>query len=166
MKDLEQRTILGVGTFGRVKLVVHKPTDTPYALKCMRKGQVIALKQVEHVINEKKLLEECNHPFLLHLAATFQDDEEIYMLLELALADNAFGAGTTLVGPRAFKLVMASFKAVAPARTGLRQPIDVHRPHASGSPCARLPLAAPERGLRVRPAPPEREPMPDACRRG
>jgi CRP-like cAMP-binding protein len=91
MSDLKQLAILGVGTFGRVKLVLHtKDKDRPYALKCMRKGQVVALKQVEHVINEKKLLEECNHPFLLHLAATFQDEEEIYMLLELALGGELF----------------------------------------------------------------------------
>ena len=86
MSELKQLSILGVGTFGRVKLVLHEKDDNkPYALKCMRKGQVIALKQVEHVMNEKNLLEQCDHPFLLRLAATFQDNEEIYMLLELAL---------------------------------------------------------------------------------
>ena len=47
--DLKMMTILGVGTFGRVKLVLHTPTNTPYALKCMRKGQIIALKQVGRV---------------------------------------------------------------------------------------------------------------------
>jgi CRP-like cAMP-binding protein len=91
MDDLKQLSILGVGTFGRVKMVLNtKDGDTPYALKCMRKGQVIALKQVEHVMNEKNLLDECNHPFLLALVATFQDEEEIYMLLELALGGELF----------------------------------------------------------------------------
>jgi len=91
MEDLKMFSILGVGTFGRVKLVLHtRDNDKPYALKCMRKGQVIALKQVEHVMNEKKLLDQCDHPFLLRLAATFQDDNEIYMLLELALGGELF----------------------------------------------------------------------------
>ena len=46
MEELKLLSILGVGTFGRVKLVLHTPdSDRPYALKCMRKGQVIALKQ-------------------------------------------------------------------------------------------------------------------------
>jgi serine/threonine protein kinase len=89
--DLTIHAILGVGTFGRVKLVLHtKDDDRPYALKCMRKGQVIALKQVEHVMNEKNLLDMCDHPFLLRLAATFQDEDEIYMLLELALGGELF----------------------------------------------------------------------------
>ena len=54
------------------QLVLHEATDTTYALKAIRKGQVIAMKQVEHVMNEKRLLAMCDHPFLLNLAATFQ----------------------------------------------------------------------------------------------
>jgi len=88
MASLKQLAILGVGTFGRVKLVTHG--EDVYALKCMRKGQVVALKQVEHVMNEKNLLEMCEHPFLLKLMATYQDDDEIYMLLELALGGELF----------------------------------------------------------------------------
>ena len=41
--ELDIRRILGVGTFGRVKLAVHTPTGNAYALKCMRKAQVVAL---------------------------------------------------------------------------------------------------------------------------
>jgi len=88
MASLEQRAILGIGTFGRVKLVTHN--EETYALKCMRKGQIVALKQVEHVMNEKTLLEMCDHPFLLKLMATYQDEDEIYMLLELALGGELF----------------------------------------------------------------------------
>ena len=38
--DLELRQIIGVGSFGQVRLVLHKPTQVPYALKAMYKGQV------------------------------------------------------------------------------------------------------------------------------
>jgi len=43
MIDLETIKVLGVGTFGRVKLVKHKTTGVHYALKCMRKGQMVAM---------------------------------------------------------------------------------------------------------------------------
>ena len=83
--DLELRRILGVGTFGRVKLVLHKQTNTSYALKCMRKQQVVATKQQSHVLNEKRILAAMDHPFILRLVATYQDEGELYMLLELGL---------------------------------------------------------------------------------
>jgi len=95
--DLELRRILGVGTFGRVKLVLHKPTNTTYALKCMRKAQVVATKQQSHVLNEKNILAMMEHPFILALVNTYQDAGELYMLLELALGGELF----TLLAKRA-----------------------------------------------------------------
>jgi len=95
--DLEIRRILGVGTFGRVKLVIHKPTNVTYALKCMRKAQVVATKQQSHVLNEKRILAMMDHPFILALVNTYQDAGELYMLEELALGGELF----TLLAKRA-----------------------------------------------------------------
>lgn len=89
-KDLEQRSILGVGTFGRVRLVKHRPTGAVYALKAMRKGQIVALKQTEHVMSEKNILAMLKHPFVLTLVAAYQDADELYMLLEIALGGELF----------------------------------------------------------------------------
>jgi len=89
-EDLELRRILGVGTFGRVKLVRHKPTNTAYALKCMRKQQVVATKQHSHVLNEKQILASMDHPFILRLIATYQDEGELYMLLEIGSGGELF----------------------------------------------------------------------------
>ena len=44
--DLEPVRIVGVGSFAHVRLVIHGPTRTPYALKCIYKGAMIALNQV------------------------------------------------------------------------------------------------------------------------
>ena len=90
MDDLEVMRTLGVGTFGRVKMVRHKPTGVPYALKCMRKGQMVAMKQVEHVMNEKSIMEMCDHPFILSNTATFQDDTQLYIVFELMLGGKLF----------------------------------------------------------------------------
>ena len=75
--DLELRRILGVGTLGRVKLVVHKPTGKPYALKCMRKAQVVECNLVRHVMSEKRILAGMDHPFILPLVGAFQDAGEV-----------------------------------------------------------------------------------------
>lgn len=88
--DLELRRILGVGTFGRVKLVYHKEKNTSYALKCIRKAQVVATKQQLNVLNEKRILLMVDHPFVLKLVQTYQDQGELYMLLELCLGGELF----------------------------------------------------------------------------
>jgi len=88
--DLEIRRILGVGTFGRVKLILQKSTQQTYALKCMRKAQVVQTKQQQHVMHEKKILSQMEHPFILALVATYQDAGELYMLLEVALGGELF----------------------------------------------------------------------------
>ena len=81
--DLEHRRIVGVGTYGRVRLCLNKVTGETYALKMMRKHQVVVTKQQAHVISEKKILATCDHPFIMRLHATYHDEGELYMLLEL-----------------------------------------------------------------------------------
>ena len=48
LADLEVIAVLGMGGFGRVKLVTHPATDSYYALKCMYKGLVIAKRQASY----------------------------------------------------------------------------------------------------------------------
>jgi len=91
-KDLKVLALLGEGSFGKVRLVYHKQkgAKTPFALKCLQKGQLIKFKQVEHVINEKNVLDQCCHPFILKLEATFNGVNQVYMLLEVALGGELF----------------------------------------------------------------------------
>jgi len=88
--DLEQHRILGEGSFGRVRLVVHKASNQTYALKGLYKGQIIQFQQVEHVLAEKRIMYQCHHPFVLGVVATFNRDEEVHMMLELALGGELF----------------------------------------------------------------------------
>ena len=100
LDDLRVHLTLGVGAFGRVKLVTHEPggkrdeAAPAYALKCISKGQVRKLQQVEHVLNEKNILAMCRHPFLPRLVAKFHDATDLYMLLELALGGELFSVLT------------------------------------------------------------------------
>ncbi len=63
--DLQMKRTLGTGTFGQVKLVVHKKTGTAMALKIMQKAQVVAYKQETNVMNEKNIMAQCDNPFIL-----------------------------------------------------------------------------------------------------
>jgi len=56
----------------------------------MRKGQMVAMKQVAHVKNERKLLAACDHPFILNLVNSFQSDSELFMIFDLILGGELF----------------------------------------------------------------------------
>merc|ERR1719238_1752640 len=94
MKDLKLITVLGEGTFGRVRLVQwhNKSSDkkVAFALKTLQKGQLVYYKQVDHVVNEKAVLGSCFHPFILKLEALYNSTNQVYMLLEVALGGELF----------------------------------------------------------------------------
>ena len=82
MDELDVERTIGVGSFGRVRLVVHRATGRPYALKSLQKRWVALMNQVQNVRNEYLQLTMCSHPFLNKLAAAYQDDTQLYMVLE------------------------------------------------------------------------------------
>lgn len=89
-KDLVKFRILGVGTFGKVWLVSHKRTGTPYALKQLSKREIIGHHQVDGVIREKNIMAALNHPFVVNLVSTFQDERSLYMLIALVQGGELF----------------------------------------------------------------------------
>jgi len=71
---------VGTGTFARVCLCQHKTTSNYFALKILSMQDVIQLKQVEHVKNEKNILKDIQHPFLISLSASWKDPTFLYLL--------------------------------------------------------------------------------------
>ncbi|RYY35052.1 hypothetical protein EON62_02810, partial [archaeon] len=88
--ELEQRATLGTGTFGRVKLVLHRKTNRVFALKMLQKHQIVALKQQVNIMNEKDILWCVDHPFVIKLYDTYKDRDRLYMLLELVQGGELF----------------------------------------------------------------------------
>lgn len=82
--------ILGVGTFGKVWLVSHRKTMKPYALKMLSKREIIGHHQVEGVIREKNIMSSIDHPFVVNLVNTFQDEHFLYMLIEVVQGGELF----------------------------------------------------------------------------
>jgi protein kinase A len=82
LDDFDRLKTLGTGSFGRVMLVQHKATKEYYAMKILDKQKVVKLKQVEHTLNEKKILHAINFPFLVTLKYHFKDNSNLYMVLE------------------------------------------------------------------------------------
>ena len=53
-------------------LVKHKANKTFHALKILDKAKVVKLKQVEHTMNEKKILASIKCPFLVNMEYHFK----------------------------------------------------------------------------------------------
>jgi protein kinase A len=55
-----------IGAFGNVRVCWTKANPTQkYAIKCMKKSEIIKSKHVDHIENEKKILERIEHPFIV-----------------------------------------------------------------------------------------------------
>ncbi|KAI9353712.1 kinase-like domain-containing protein [Obelidium mucronatum] len=78
--DLSIDRTLGTGSFGRVHLVRLKTTGKYYAMKVLKKNEVVKMKQVEHTINEKNILEKLDYPFLVFMLGTIQPKAVIWSL--------------------------------------------------------------------------------------
>ncbi|EDQ92655.1 uncharacterized protein MONBRDRAFT_31027 [Monosiga brevicollis MX1] len=83
VQDFEQIKTVGTGSFGRVLLCKYGARNTPVALKILAKATVIQMKQVEHTVNEKNILQGLpDFPFIARLHASFQNPVNLYMALE------------------------------------------------------------------------------------
>ena len=59
--------VIGAGTFGKVYLARMIEDQPPVAIKALRKMHVIELNQVEHLKNEKEILQQMDNPFCVSL---------------------------------------------------------------------------------------------------
>ncbi|CAD8117035.1 unnamed protein product [Paramecium sonneborni] len=75
--------VIGKGGFGKVWKVEIKKSKQLYAMKEMSKAKVIAKRSVNSVMNERNLLAEYKHPFLINMNYCFQDRHNLYLVMDL-----------------------------------------------------------------------------------
>jgi len=90
LSGLKLLDTLGTGSFGRVRLCQVATDNKYFALKILKKSEVIYLKQVEHVKTEKKILCEIQHNYIVNLVGAFQDDKNLYLLMEYIIGGEFF----------------------------------------------------------------------------
>ncbi|KAH8730699.1 kinase-like domain-containing protein [Phaeosphaeriaceae sp. PMI808] len=73
--------VVGKGAFGKVRIVERKDTGLTFALKYIRKDEIVRSESVRNIIRERRMLEHLNHPFLCNLRYSFQDIEYLYVHL-------------------------------------------------------------------------------------
>ncbi|KAM9197848.1 serine/threonine-protein kinase 32C [Dugong dugon] len=76
---------IGKGSFGKVCIVQKRDTEKMYAMKYMNKQQCIERDEVRNVFRELEILQEIEHIFLVNLWYSFQDEEDMFMVVDLLL---------------------------------------------------------------------------------
>ncbi|KAF9162459.1 hypothetical protein DFQ26_003546 [Actinomortierella ambigua] len=66
-------------------MVERRETGKTYALKYISKAQVIKMDAVKNVLRERQILETLDHIFVVNMRFAFQDDEYMYMCMDLMM---------------------------------------------------------------------------------
>jgi protein kinase A len=90
LADFEMNRTLGCGSFGRVKYAKYKPEGKFYAVKFMKKHEIIKLKQVDHINNEKRLMALIDYPFIVNMMGFAKDDSYVYIIMECITGGELF----------------------------------------------------------------------------
>ncbi len=91
--DFDTVSVIGRGGFGRVLLVKKKDTkkvctspfsvhSQVYAMKVLKKSVIAARGEIEHTRTEKSVLSKIDHPFLARLYFSFQNAENLYLIMD------------------------------------------------------------------------------------
>ncbi|XP_040016203.2 serine/threonine-protein kinase LATS1 [Gasterosteus aculeatus] len=73
---------LGIGAFGEVCLARKEDTGALYAMKTLRKKDVLLRNQVAHVKAERDILAEADNEWVVRLYYSFQDRDNLYFVME------------------------------------------------------------------------------------
>ncbi|XP_069497841.1 serine/threonine-protein kinase N2 [Ambystoma mexicanum] len=87
LQDFRCCAVLGRGHFGKVLLVEYKNTNEMFAIKALKKGDIVARDEVDSLMCEKRIFETVNsvrHPFLVNLFACFQTKDHVCFVMEYA----------------------------------------------------------------------------------
>ena len=90
VKDFTIIKTLGTGSFGRVHLVKLIQSGAYFAMKALRKAEIVKLRQVEHTLNEKTILDQISMPFTVNLLCTFQDVYHLFIVMEYVSGGEMF----------------------------------------------------------------------------
>ncbi|CAD8086221.1 unnamed protein product [Paramecium sonneborni] len=83
LKEFLSQGEIGRGQFGKVLKVKMKSNQKEYAMKVIKKQDIINYGLKEHAMLEKNVLEYSNNPFVIRLQYSFQSEHKLYLVMEL-----------------------------------------------------------------------------------
>ena len=73
---------LGQGTFGQVKLAIHRRSKEKVAIKILEKSRIVEDSDRERVSREIQILKILRHPSIAHLYEILEDKDTLYLVSE------------------------------------------------------------------------------------
>ncbi|CAI5701436.1 unnamed protein product [Peronospora effusa] len=90
VSDFDLIKVIGKGSIGKVFLVRKKDTHEVYAMKVLRKKNVVRHGLEEHIRTERLILEEIDHPFIARLRFSFQTKDKLYLVTDYCSGGELF----------------------------------------------------------------------------
>lgn len=81
-EQYERIRLIGRGGYGEVWLAADKTTSEIFALKVLKKANIISDDQVVNVRSEREVLSISDNPWIVDLICSFQDERYLYLVLE------------------------------------------------------------------------------------
>lgn len=91
LKTFNMLSVIGKGSYAKV-ILVRKKTENHklYALKILKKKYLQKQKQVSQVMIERNVLSKLDHPFIVKMYHSFQDNTKLYFVLEFCQGGELF----------------------------------------------------------------------------
>jgi serine/threonine protein kinase len=86
LDQFQSIAVLGRGHFGKVILAKYRSSKEYYAIKALKKGDIISRDEVDSLMSEKRIFEVANsirHPFLVNMFACFQTEVSNALVIQM-----------------------------------------------------------------------------------
>lgn len=100
LEDFQIQAILGKGYdddyccdcsgYGKVYHVFNTKSKKYYAMKVLKKAEIVRRRQVSRTKIERAILEQANFPFIARLHYAFQTDYRLYMVIDFMQGGDLF----------------------------------------------------------------------------
>lgn len=97
-QSFEKVKLLGKGDVGKVYLVREKKSSRLYAMKMLSKKEMIKRNKIKRALAEQEILAMSNHPFIVTLYHSFQNEEYLFFCMEYCMGGEFFRALQTRPG--------------------------------------------------------------------
>lgn len=81
LEDYSIGRLLGEGSYGQVKLVLHRRTNMERAMKVVLKSGVTA-EEKANIMKEVSILKSLDHPNIIKVFDIYEDEKKIYLITE------------------------------------------------------------------------------------